>query len=69
MDNKPEDAATVNTCNMGTGPVSGTEIGSVVLKGGPLCCRYGPFGLKVRNTANTTPEQSVTYLTQPFSTS
>ena len=50
---KPEDSATVNICTEGTGPVSGTEIGSVVLKGGPLCYRYGSSGLKVStNTAN-----------------
>ena len=50
---KPEDAATVNICTEGAGPVSGTEIGSVVLKGGPLCYRYGPSGLKVSTNAAT----------------
>jgi len=49
---KPEDAATINTCPEGAGLVSGTEIGSVVLKGGALCYRYGPSRLKVSRSAS-----------------
>jgi len=42
----PIEAAVCSTCPEGKGEVKGTEIGSVVLKGGPLCYRYGPPGLK-----------------------